>query len=123
MRRRKNYLVIAMLALTACVTGQRYEEALEAWVGASELELVEGWGPPDSVYEVEGRKYLTYRSEQAIVYPGLPRYGNRYNDDYAYADPFPTTAPTLINQFCKTSFIVEDATVTGWRAEGNACRA
>ena len=47
--------------VAGCATRAGYETALSTWVGASEATLLSGWGAPDSFYESEGTKYLTYR--------------------------------------------------------------
>ncbi|MEO1016676.1 MAG: hypothetical protein AAFY56_03160 [Pseudomonadota bacterium] len=116
--------VALMIILGSCATEQRYSEILDAWVGSTERELVESWGPPDSVYTLEDTKYLTYRAGRTVIVPGFPaRYRDTIDGDRVYSTPYGATAPTIINQFCKTSFTIEDSTVTEWRAEGNDCRA
>ncbi len=117
-------VIVLVTLLAACATERRYEEQLDAWIGASERELVESWGPPDSVYELEDTRYLTYVVDRIVVLPGTgPRYYGGIDDDRYYAFPLGGFDPRVINQFCKTSFSLVDGAIVGWRWDGNDCRA
>lgn len=51
--------LVAFLLLSGCAG--RIEVVMESWVGAHESELVERWGPPDSVVsDGKGGTILTY---------------------------------------------------------------
>ena len=42
-------LLTAFLALTGCVTSEDVQEAMQSWVGKHQSELIQAWGPPQSV--------------------------------------------------------------------------
>ena len=102
--------VFAMLgSLTACVSGvsgeqerEAYRQKLSVWFGASERELVAYWGPPTSVYEVDGDRHLTYFSSKLDTLPG-PH--GRY----------------LVNMPCQLTFSIEQGAVAAWRFQGGGC--
>ncbi len=113
----------ALLLLAACTTRANYEAMLGQWVGAGERELVQAWGPPDSVYEGQDARYLTWNEQHQNYMPGTPpRYVTRVEGDRVYTVPFGGTPGHLFTSRCKTTFTLVDGQVTGWRAEGNACR-
>jgi len=43
--------LVAITWLAGCITTANYETMLKTWVGRSEDELVQVWGPPSSVYQ------------------------------------------------------------------------
>jgi|SRR5215831_4663794 len=54
--------LVAMVMVAGCTTTvpHDYETILSGWVGHSEDELVQIWGPPTSVYQSASTRYLTY---------------------------------------------------------------
>lgn len=115
--------LLAMLLVAACATEANYQAMLDRWVGAEERELVGAWGPPDSVYEGEDARYLTWNAQYQNYLPGSPpRYTSRVVGDRIYTVPFGGTPGHLLTSRCKTTFALVDGRVTGWRAAGNACR-
>ena len=120
----RNFLAVGLLLLlAACATRANYEAMLGQWVGAREPELIQAWGPPDSVYEGEDARYLTWNAQYQNYMPGSPpHYVTRVDGDRVYTIPYGGTPGYLYSSKCKTTFTVVDGTVTGWRAEGNACR-
>lgn len=114
---------ILLLLVAGCATAERYQAMLENWVGAEERELIAAWGPPDSVYEGQDARYLTWNSQYQNYMPGSPpRYETRVVGDRVYTVPYGGTPGHLFTSRCKTTFTLVDARVTGWRTEGNACR-
>lgn len=80
-----------------------FKQRLRMWFGATERNLVDHWGPPSSVYEVTGARYLTYRG-----YPRQEVSGTG-------------TGRTVWTMYCTVTFSVEDGVVAAWRYEGNDC--
>ena len=61
---------LGMAFLTGCATSANYEKILGTWVGSSEQQLIQSWGPPDNVFESGGQKYLTYVKGGSAYIPG-----------------------------------------------------
>lgn len=92
-------VLIAMLS-TGCTSPERYQETLQTWVGTPEAGLVAKWGAPDSSYRADdGTRLLTYSEVR------------KYNAE----------GVTLTGR-CKTTFKVEQGTVTGFSFQGNQCK-
>ena len=98
--------------LAACATTAGYEEILDSWVGSTEDQLVDSWGPPDGFYEGGGKKYLTYVYSSSGYTPGLPA-----------TSSMPATPGYSYSYNCKTTFTVIGNEITNWRYKGNACWA
>ena len=111
-------------ALASCATEANYEKILDSWTGSSENELLNSWGPPDSVYESGGTKYLTYARGNTVVLPGTaPSYQSTVVGNTMYTNPVGGTPPLVMNRHCKTTFTIQSGIIVSWRWEGNACKA
>ncbi|MEX0760021.1 MAG: hypothetical protein WD100_10615 [Tistlia sp.] len=120
---RKAWALIALVLLAACATEAKYQTMLESWVGVEERQLVQAWGPPDSVYEGEDARYLTWNVQYQNYLPGSPpHYRSRVVGNRVYTVPYGGMPGHLVTSRCKTTFALVEGRVTGWRAEGNACR-
>ena len=121
----KRYSILLLLCgLAACATTEKYEAILESWIGKSENALVEAWGPPDSVYETDGTKYLSYAKSGTHYVPGtFPTYRTTIVGNTRHTHSYGGTPGYIYNQNCKTSFAIIAKTIKKWRWEGNACRA
>jgi hypothetical protein len=118
-------LVVLVILLAGCATRAGYETALNSWVGTSEPALVAAWGPPDSVYENDGLRYLTYRRMESRGGSGPSiGYGIGYGSGHYGSSVFSTigTSDGYITQ-CKTTFILRAGIIENYRFEGNGCRA
>lgn len=121
---RKIATILAALALAGCATVQNYQAILESFVGRSERELLMRWGPPDSVYESAGDRYLTYRRSETVYVPGAPPVLRTWRvGDATYTAPVGGTPGHFEEMSCKTTFILRGNAVAGWRHEGNNCVA
>jgi hypothetical protein len=64
----RNYLFIVPVLLAGllpgCTSQQDYMASLQSYTGMREGELIEKRGVPTNVYEVDGRKYLSYVSHK-----------------------------------------------------------
>lgn len=116
-------LLALLLLLAACTSEAKYQAMLDGWVGASERDLIQGWGPPDSSYENEDAKYLTWNRVYQNFMPGTPpSYTSHVVGDRVYTVPWGGSPGFLYTSRCKTTFTLVHGKVTGWRVEGNACR-
>jgi hypothetical protein len=112
------------VSLTSCATSARYNEILSGWVGGSESELVEKWAPPQSIYEFEGTRHLTYIDQRTIIVPGAaPTYRTSIVGNTAYTNSYGDTSPIPLALRCQTTFKIRNATVVGWSVRGNNCVA
>jgi hypothetical protein len=117
-------LIIVVLGLAACGTTAGYEAVLASYVGGPESALIDRWGPPDSVYEAGGTKYLTYSNNHTSYVPGIPpTYNTTCSFGYCTSIPVGGSSGYTLDERCRTTFEVEGGTVTSWRWQGNACRA
>ena len=90
----------AIAWLAGCATTGNYEAMLKTWVGHSEDELVQAWGPPSSVYQSPSAKYFTYAKSKTCG-----------------------AGHDAITCLCTTSFVLANDRVTSWRWDGNGCTA
>ena len=121
----KRYVaVLAFMVLGGCATTANYEKMLQSWVGATEYDLVGKWGPPASVYELGGTKYLTYTNTAQGYVPGTPpsymvqRYGTT-----SYVTPVGGSPGFAYTAHCQTTFTLTNGVITSWRWQGNACKS
>lgn len=113
-----------VFVLSACATTEKYEAVLKTWIGSSERELINSWGPPSSVYEVNGDKYLTYQSSRSGYVPGVaPTYQTSFIGNTAYTTSYGGTPGYSYNHHCKTTFTVSGGVINHWRYEGNSCKS
>ncbi len=100
---RKYLLVLlGLCALSSCVSEpRRYRMSYETFVGINEKELVNIVGAPDSVYEMDNEKFLTY-FKTGSAYAG---YGH------------------VVPQICKITFVFYKERLDNWHYEGNMCDA
>ena len=110
------------LLVVGCATAENYKAALESWVGATESQLVSGWGVPDGVYNSGGYKYLAYkRSSTSYVSGTSPTYTTQIIGNTAYTTSVGGSSGYMITSDCKTTFTLKNGVVIGWRGEGNDC--
>lgn len=116
---------MALLALAACATAEKYEAILDTWVGSSEASLVSSWGPPANVYEApDGTRILTYNSARNVYIPGqAPNYTTTVIGNTAYTNAVGGRAPMSFGMSCATSFTVRKGKIITWRYQGNDCTA
>ena len=120
----KKILLWLLVLLTGCATTANYEKSLNSWVGASESSLVDQWGPPSSVYESSGVKYLTYNKSRSGYVPGVaPSYQTTYVGNTAYTSAVGGSAGYGFTNSCTTTFSIRNNVISSWRWEGNACRS
>ena len=95
----RKYLILflGILAISSCMQRRpHYRMGGESFIGMTERELVGTIGAPDSVYEIENEKFLTYFKTGG-------GYGNM--------------------QICKITFVFYKERLDNWHYEGNMCDA
>ncbi|WP_155952212.1 hypothetical protein [Pseudomonas sp. CHM02] len=113
---------LALFALAGCATTGKYERVLQSWVGSTELELVQSWGPPVRVYESNGHRFLTYSNEGSMYVPGTsPTYQTTYYGNTAYTNSYGGSPGMNVQLSCVTTFDVVDNRISSWRWQGNNC--
>jgi len=120
----KKFLVGVILGLTlnGCATQSNYKALLDTWVGGTEDQLVNSWGPPNGLYnKPDGGKILTFAWSGSYYLPGYPTTSSSTNMGVTTTV---TTVPsdTYIETGCKTNFYISPAgRITTWNFEGNSC--
>ncbi|MDP4198576.1 MAG: hypothetical protein Q8922_00430 [Bacteroidota bacterium] len=74
-------ILLLAMALSGCMA-DRISEKMKSWVGRSEADLVQAWGPPTSVYKLDdGSKVLTYAYENDDASSRVDAFGvRRYSE-------------------------------------------
>ena len=90
---KKTAFILLTILLTGCVSSPDYGQALNTWVGASQLSLQDTWGSPATV------NYLT--PNQVL---------------WTYFQDSPSG-----EEFCRTTFTITDNTITDFTFEGDNC--
>lgn len=122
--RRQIALAALLLILTGCATTANYEKILNSWVGATELDLIREWGPPQQSYEAGGRKFVVYTSSRNVYISGTaPSYTTTIIGNTAYTRPVGGTPGQNIGLSCQTTFEILDDRIVSWRWQGNDCTA
>tara|TARA_R110000868_G_scaffold150567_7_gene373928 strand:- start:4634 stop:5338 length:705 start_codon:yes stop_codon:yes gene_type:complete len=117
-------LAFGLLMLSACATTKKYEALLNTWAGKSENALLQSWGPPDSFYENDGVKYLTFNNSRSGYVPGVaPNYQTTFVGNTAYTQAVGGSPGFVYTKRCKTTFAISGGIIRGWRYQGNACRS
>jgi hypothetical protein len=124
----RNLIAIAafLFALTGCATTANYEKILNSWKGATELDLVRKWGPPQRTYRVGSHQFIVYISSRNIPILGTgtgPSCTTTAIGDTAYTDCVNGTPERYIHLYCQTTFEILGDRIIGWRWQGNDCTA
>lgn len=115
-------LALLPLLLSGCATEAKYEGVLQSWIGSSELELIQKWGPPQQAYDAGGHRFLTYSSGGNMYLPGTaPTYQTTMVGNTAYTNSYGGTAAMNVQLSCVTTFEVIDDKISSWRWQGNNC--
>lgn len=111
--------VFLVLIITACTT---YQETLDTWVGATEKELIRGFGAPKNVYEIDGSRFLQFdRMGQYVVPPTPVSYETVVVNDRAYTRAYGGSPGYVRDLYCSTTFEVVDDKVVSWSYRGTGC--
>lgn len=98
----KLLLILCILSIPACVsTNAKYQQVLNSWMNYPLRDILVVWGAPYDTYQISP-------AEELIVYVHM--------DDISL--PRGTFIPTLANNYCKTTFHIQNGLVNKWTAEG-----
>lgn len=126
-------ILVLALSLSACATGPKFSERMDAWVGNSESHLIMKWGPPQSVYVApDGSRILTYGHSRNMQFGGgtqlQPVISNTRG---AIGSSIYTGTTTTYQQVqapaynvamsCVINVRVVDDRIESWQANGNDC--
>lgn len=110
-------LLFLLLFLTSCATYEKYAHYLNGFIGMDKTELLNVWGAPDASYqENKETEYLTYKQNFQEDVPGT-----FYTDNVGFQSYVTYTPGYAVNEWCNTTFIVQNNKVVNWKTEGNAC--
>ncbi len=115
-------LILSAITLSACATRANYDAALQTWVGKHSDQLVDAWGPPDSVYERSDKtNLLTYHSRQIVPHPyGYGGMSHHRGLGFGFYHDF--NDPVTETRFCKTTFGVNRRNIiTHYQYSGDSC--
>lgn len=113
---------LCLSLLAACTTGpSRYVTDMQRFQGATEAQLVDTLGPPDSSYEVGGTRYLSYaKTSQRMVQTG-PSYGvGMGTGNVMLGQGFGNDARIYTDR-CDVFFAIRNHRVIKVGHRGNAC--
>jgi hypothetical protein len=123
--------MVVSMALAGCATTANYEQITQSWMGATESDLIRGWGPPQhTVALAEGHRLLVYDRASSYVTPttitpGVSTgywHGPFWGD--GMASPTTISGGQTVTLVCRTEFEVDNAgRVVNTRIEGNNCKA
>lgn len=122
MKRLLIYAVIG-LALSGCAAtnvnkaaNDRYDETMNLFLGESESFVLNIWGPPDRVYELDGVKYLKYSSFRTVAVPApMQVSAPSYNRFMMYGGGSASVS-------CDNTFKIRNGIVVSINYRGNGCR-
>ena len=118
------FLILITSVLFGCATTENYKKKVDSWVGAKESDLVASWGTPDSFYEADGLRYLTYNSISSGYVAGIPsRTTTNYINGKAYTNTIAGTSGYSYSNSCSTTFTVTNKVITNWKFKGNDCKS
>lgn len=120
----KLFLILVFVMLTGCATEERYKEVLNTWIGVPESRLISVYGIPNSVYEIDGSKFLTYRTGGMGFIPGTPGIAQTTVIGNTAYTAFSGGTPGMMASFgCETTFQIINRVVERWSFRGNSCVA
>lgn len=128
--------VLSTIFLFSCATSAKYDKKLENWVGKPVSSLETQWGRPAHIKMFKnGDSIVTYIKSKDIY---VPTEYIVFNQGYtlsqgATVTPYPTNSANFMDTeelvgynaeyICKTSFLVQNGMITGWKWWGNTCTA
>jgi len=122
-RVRAAWLYLLLLVLfSGCATSGKYKEKVSSWMGSTEQQLIDSWGPPQSTYTSGSKRYLTYNSSRSVFLPGSsPTYTTTVYGNTAYTNSTGGYPDQNIRLSCTTTFTSENGRLVSWRFKGNDC--
>lgn len=93
------FSIVLYLLLVSCVNFKSLnQDRLNSWLGANEEELLNAWGMPSSVYNLNGKKYVAFEETDMHAYQG-----------------------TAHTSYCKITFALEHNKIVSWNYNNEMC--
>lgn len=104
--------IFSIVILSSCATysTQPYQDFLATLKGLSETELISRLGVPSKTYTTKEAHFLNYYKSYSNQTGSGYMIGNNY---YSYS--------TTYNNYCSTTFVIQDDKVVNYFFEGNDC--
>ena len=129
-----SFTLIVLFLLLACSTTQKYDNKLNALIGADKEKVIATFGKPSAVKILsDNTEVLSYNKAQDVYVPSefyLYNQGEIYNgydtiyspflSDYDFS-PYGDTFGYDVEYFCQTVFLLQNNKVIAWRWRGNDC--
>lgn len=119
--------LLAVLLLAACETAsvEKYDAALQTWVGRPADVLISSWGIPDKTYRVNAStRLVAYIRGGIATYPGVaPTCTTAFTTGYATTSCLGGFPPEVQSLRCETTFTIVNDRITAWKHRGNDCRS
>lgn len=112
--------VAAAALLSACASPSEGDAVRASWVGATEAQLVDGWGPPSRVDASPEGRAIRYERSRMVHVAGTPAQNHPMAGGGLMMTP---EVPAMdIALSCTTAFVLKGGIVTSVSVEGNDCR-
>ena len=110
-------LLFPLLLLASCTAYGKYAQYLDGFIGMDKTALTNAWGVPDQSYQSDkNTESLTYKKSVQRDVPG-----GFYTDNINFHSYVTYTPGYTVNEWCDTTFIVQNDKVVKWKTEGNSC--
>ena len=116
-------IIILGLLLEGCATQGKYKALLDTWVGLTEDQLVDVWGPPNGLYnKKDGGRILTFAWSGSYYLPGDTNTSSGSTHDGVITTTTTVSPGRYITTGCKTNFYISAAgKIITWNFQGNNC--
>jgi hypothetical protein len=104
---------LLMIVFSGCATASSYTQTLTTWLGHSDTELINAWGPPSRTFNApNGHTIYTYEQNRMVNVPTvtmpsqtMTTYASRYA--FTNTNPGQTIGGYNVNLQCNTWFDVD----------------
>ena len=116
-------IILGVLALSACASEEKFQQAAASWIGRSEDALVSQFGPPDRSHTTsDGSRIIEWRRQNESYIPGTPpTYQTYCTGRICNSYPVGGSPGFAYTNWCNLSFTVHEGVVRNYRYEGNSC--
>lgn len=127
--------ILVIIFLFACATPQKYDAELNRLVGQNVSVLEKNWGRPALRQMLDnGGEIVTYIKTDDVFVPSETYLynqsfqGNPFDVYQPFINEYDFSAPddgqwNQVKYVCRTSFLVQDGIIAGWKWKGNGCLA
>lgn len=118
------FIAITCILVASCASEEKYSDALNTWLGATEGQLLSVFGTPNSVYQSNGLTYLSYQRSSMGYIGGTGGVAQTtVVGNTAYTAQYGGRPGFATNYWCETTFVLKNGTIVDWNWRGNACRS